>query len=571
MQLVHGWAIPAREARRLLAARYLTFANAWRLVLGGFSALIVLSIAVLQLDHVNDKFQVDATSGVWISLSRSAASGLLYPPLFDGTYYGGTRYMPIPILLPAGLDKLLGNLLVSEKLLTYFFAFLTFGLVYAILRRAGSERLPALALVGGLLATRTGLEAAVAIRWDAPALLCSLAALAVVERRRDPKALVAAGFLCSLAFASKLSAVWAPAAILLWLALYERRRLWVFVCGLAGSLAVLIGTFELASSGRLSKNVLALSLSAYRHRQGVGEHPGGVHFALSILRLDLPGTARVALLLAPFAAVAIGYAVVRHRLSLYHLALPIAALVVFFVYFDPGASTNHLIDVSALTAIVAGSFWAELRARPGALTWTGAAALAAMLLAVGFDPHGWMLTAALLGTAALVAGLVWWTLRSGLEFTWLGAALTVVVVLGGLQFYRQAGFLPEVKVALKSLAGHGDDRYTTRPLAGYVDARDTILAEDPSIPALLGERPVVLDPFAFDRLIRSHPDWSRKLAARVEARDFDELVLQSPIRKADEHFGPEVDAAIEKDYRLAERVRTAASGDAWIYLPAPRR
>ena len=161
-----------------------------------------------------------------------------------------------------------------------------------------------------------------------------------------------------------------------------------------------------------------------------------------------------------------------------------------------------------------------------------------------------------------------WTLRSGIrDFNWLGAAATVIVVFGGYQFYRQTTVFPEVKVAVKTLLGRGDNRYSTHPLAGYVSASDAILSEDASIPVLLGQRPVILDQFSFDRLIRTHPDWGRKLAARVAAGDFDKIVLDDPIEREGAHLGPAVGAQIVRHYRLAHAVTTAASGSYWIYVP----
>jgi hypothetical protein len=193
---------------------------------------------------------------------------------------------------------------------------------------------------------------------------------------------------------------------------------------------------------------------------------------------------------------------------------------------------------------------------------------AAAFTVVWLDDSGWTLVAELLALTALLAACLVWTLRSGVrDFNWLGAAATVIVVFGGYQFYRQTTVFPEVKVAVKTLLGRGDNRYTTHPLAGYVSASDSILSEDGSIPVLLGQRPVVLDQFAFDRLIRTHPDWGRKLAARVAAGDFDKIVLGDPIERQGEHLGPDVTAAIEQHYRQEAAVTTPASGSYWIYVP----
>ena len=51
--------------------------------------------------HFSDDYRVTHVQGVWIAAAESARAGRLYPPLFDGEHYAGTRYMPLPILLNA--------------------------------------------------------------------------------------------------------------------------------------------------------------------------------------------------------------------------------------------------------------------------------------------------------------------------------------------------------------------------------------------------------------------------------------------------------------------------------------
>jgi hypothetical protein len=550
---------------RLSAQSALRFA--WSFALAGFSAVILSSICVLALAHVDDNYLVDPASGVWIGLSKLTESGIFYPPLFDGTHYGGTRYMPIPFLLPAGLDEVIGSLVVSEKLLIYLFAVLTLALVFAILRRHRCPTLASLALVAGVLMTWTGILAALGVRWDTPALLFQLAALALVERRRDTRSLVIAGILCSLGVASKLSAVWGAAAIVVWLLLYERRRTRVFVAGFAGSLAVLIGVFELASSGRFLTSLHALSFSAYSGNEGVGEVPFGFHTAVSFLKANLAHEARMAVLILPFVLVALGYRVARRRLTVYDIALPIAAVVLFFSYFDPGVSFNHLIDVTVLATVVVGTLWGDLEGGPGTVTRLTVLAAIAAFFAIWLNLQGWSLILELVALTAFLAGCFVWTHRTGSrDFTWLGAAATLVVIVGGAQFYSLGIVYPEVRVAARTLLGRGDNRFTIHPLAGYVGARDTILAEDPAVPVLLGQRAIVLDPFSFDRLVRTRPQWSQALAARVAAREFDKVVLSNPIERQGAHLGPVVNSAVGRYYRLAKGV-TTPSGPYWIYVP----
>src|SRR5215470_16280801 len=74
-----------------------------RLIAGAVGVLGFGSWLILAAAHRDDLYRAGFVAGAWLELVRSAAHGLLYPPLFDGGYFGGTRYMPLTILLMSGL------------------------------------------------------------------------------------------------------------------------------------------------------------------------------------------------------------------------------------------------------------------------------------------------------------------------------------------------------------------------------------------------------------------------------------------------------------------------------------
>ena len=74
-------------------------------------ALVVLLAVV----HANDRYDVGAASGSWMGLAAAARNGVWYPPVFANGFYGGTRYMPLPILLQAGASFAAANLLLSAR------------------------------------------------------------------------------------------------------------------------------------------------------------------------------------------------------------------------------------------------------------------------------------------------------------------------------------------------------------------------------------------------------------------------------------------------------------------------
>src|SRR3982751_3350360 len=66
------------------------------------SALLVLgSCAAFALCHLNTGFNLDTGSGVHMGLAAHLNAGRFYPALYDGQYYGGTRYMPLYFVLHA--------------------------------------------------------------------------------------------------------------------------------------------------------------------------------------------------------------------------------------------------------------------------------------------------------------------------------------------------------------------------------------------------------------------------------------------------------------------------------------
>src|SRR5919109_1478572 len=49
------------------------------------------------------------SQGVWMALAQHLNTQGLYPELYDGHAYGGSRYMPLPIVLHAALARVTGE------------------------------------------------------------------------------------------------------------------------------------------------------------------------------------------------------------------------------------------------------------------------------------------------------------------------------------------------------------------------------------------------------------------------------------------------------------------------------
>jgi hypothetical protein len=105
------------------------------------------------------------------------------------------------------------------------------------------------------------------------------------------------------------------------------------------------------------------------------------------------------------------------------------------------------------------------------------------------------------------------------------------------------------------------------PLAGLVLPTDRILSEDPSIPLLLGQRPILLDSFIARYGFREHPEDARALAGRVRAKEFDKIITVAGLEPGGAQFsqqflGPIVNQAVADNYRLAY-----AELDLYVYVP----
>jgi hypothetical protein len=127
---------------------------------------------------------------------------------------------------------------------------------------------------------------------------------------------------------------------------------------------------------------------------------------------------------------------------------------------------------------------------------------------------------------------------------------------------------PHLGGSLKGIAfGAADPRFPRTPLEDYVGTNEVILSEDASIPVARGQQPVVLDPYMLLRILEDRPEWRDRLIRRIDAREFDKVVLLRPLSPmghwyTNVHLGRPIALAIARNYRLDKRV----SGYS-IYVP----
>ena len=498
MATSHAEPVTEAVSRQVLAAACL-----------GFAALAVGSWLLLAAAHVGDAYGVDHVAGTWLGLAQRLGEGTLYPPLYDGESFGGTRYMPLPIVLHGGLGFLVDDYLVAGKLIAYTLMAALLVVVVVVLRRERCSLPVAALLAATLLVTGTGITAATWIRHDTLPVLLQLVAVALVARSTGRNALLGAGALAALALAAKVSAIWAPLAIGLWLLLRDRSRLPLFAAAFLGFGLALLGAFEAITRGRMTENVVELGLSGSRGFESFTWEQSRVRLIFG----EGLGTVRV---LVALALVVTAVALWRRRLTLYQLSLLVLLPILAAVLADRGTSLNQLLDLQVLSVVVLGAAWSS--ARPSA--------------------------------------------RAGLA----------IVVLGtGVVSYAQNVEPVDAAHALV-------DRDTSRvpEIARRLDPGMSLLSENPYVPISLGQRPVVLDAYMLWNIARRDPDARDDLVRRLDAREFDAVVLfYRPEERAEsrfvrfwfdkEHFGPEIVDAIARNYRASAEV-----GGRWIYVPKTR-
>jgi hypothetical protein len=423
--------------------------------------------------------------------------------------------MPIPILLHAGAARITGEYLIAGKIVGYLTVVALLIGIFVVLRRLACPVPVALALSAITVVTNSGFIAATRIQGDALPVVLQLAAVTRVAWHSSRRSAIEAAALSVLAVLSKVSAVWAPLGISLWLLLRDRRRLLPYVASFVALLAVSLAAFQMASQGRMLENLRGLTFAGV---SGVG----ALRQSPINLVWQLASFATATWALVPLAVVGAAASVGRRDAEIFYICLLCETAIMLVVVADEGVTQNHLIDLVVLVVVAAGGVWRRMD--------DGSAPLSI--------------------AAATMAVTVFW----------VGSASFL------LNLY------PEAKHAVKSfMLGRADAELVANPMAGHIAPSETLLSEDPYVPVSLGQLPVVLDAWMLLRLGRRHPEWTDHLATRIEAREFTKIVLTRPFEGNEDwyrtvQFGPAVARAIGHSYRQAESV-----ANYYVYVPTGPR
>ena len=465
---------------RVTRALRLTGVILW-LLAGLFVGLWILLVTL----HLDDAFRLDRASGSQLALVDWLLSGVLYPELFDGSRLGGTFYFPVPIVVNAVLAAPIGDVFVAGKIINALSVVVLSGLVmYSARRLAGLGILGSITLGLVVPMSDLGLWMATTVRWDAIGSVIGLAALiTLVADRGKGRSGWWSGILGALAVFARPTAVWSPLA-LLHKTRGTRNLKRVVISGAVTSIALLLAVL-VASEGRFF-DVVALIIS--------GEMTV-TNLVLAPFRMAVAARNWIAFALVLTPLLLLGGTDPKARV--FRIAFIYSSVITLFVFTEPGAVFNHLLDLLVLGVVLAGFGAKKLQER--------------------FGDEGRVVVA-----LTLVAIAVFGVMR---------VVDTLDIRTGGLW-----------------------TDYPLYPVASLVPPGTTTLFEDPRLAVARGEHPVVLDPVMVSRIPGQVGDDARSwLTAAVSDGSFDRLVLNFPLGSTgqpfeDEDFSVEFWKAAKSNY-----------------------
>jgi hypothetical protein len=474
---------------------------------GALAAVTLLSYVLVTLAHLRDRDTTDFIAGIWIGLASHVNSGTLYPQLYDGFSFGGTRYMPVYFVLHSIVAQLMGrDYVFSGKLLSLVIMISLVTLTFVAIRRLGVSRSFSLLLATLVLLTGPGLQAATSIRADALATLLQLGAVALVAHR-GPRVAVPAAGLAAVAVFTKLSALWAPIAIALWLLLRHRRSFLLFTISFIGFVVVSAFAVQVVSDGHFLDNLATMAFSGIDAGFAVKRSS---LYTLEMFLREAPATWA----LVPFVFGSCALAAKRRQLTVYHFAFLASVVILLVVMADTGTDTNHFVEPIVLGVIILGGLWSD-------------------------SPDASSPIRVLLVIAVLWAGGNAFVLH-------LRPRVQEVVI----HLTRGGGYPQPCGASAGRSCAYVDTLLAT------IRTATRVLTEDPSISVARGEVPVVLDAWAIPKIERRHPDWVAQFAGRVDAAEFDYVILLLRFETVDpdfrlwyrDEFGTTVMSAIKRRY-----------------------
>ncbi len=482
-------------------------------------ALILTAWLVTAIANLDSPLHLKHVSGAWIAMSHWATQGVYYTPLeFDG-HFGGSRFGPLAVALQAAAHKLFDDPIVGPKLLHVFYILALIAGLWTLLgplRLAGHTRLLLAVLP---LCTWIGWTAGLTIRHDPLPAALQVWAVVLIARHAKPSTLgvVLAAVLTGLAFLSKVSALWGAAACFFWLVFLAPKRLALFIPVWWVVVGVGLLLIEHFSGGHFSENMRvclfpdkaaggdsALTKSAYRVALILIVEP--------VLWITLP-------------LGALGAWLGRKHAPYLAWSCLFAALMSAYLMTKAGIDANHLIDLVAVATLGTGMWLSAMRDRRQAHHVPPNSEAA--------TPH--LAWSAIVAATLLIACAVSFASPDRPTGAW----------------GKRAG---QVTDAAADLAGIRPIKSAERRVRDQLEPGEHVLSFNPMVPVLLGEDPVVVDPWMLRIYFADHPEAEAAFARRIAEREFDACVFGIKVGPEldyhPQHFGELTLQTVREHYQL---------------------
>jgi len=436
-------------------------------LIGGVAALTATVLVIDTIVSLGSGMYLNLGSGVWLALARDLHDGVFYRPLWNGSEYGGTRYFPMLFGLTAGLMRLGVNAVAAGVTVSIAGLVMLAAAVTMLLKRLAVPS--AFVLLGSALSIAPYFvhQTAFAIRCEpiaAAFAIFGLAVLSPVETRDHSTArLMLAAAVFVGAFMTKVTCVYAPAAaIVALLASGQSRSALKLAIATTCGALLGLGFVNLASNGRAIESFRACALA---------------------------GSSLVSLLSSTAVTRALQLIATSHLLTTVFLLVGIALI----------ATPKSWLQLPALYLLAAAAITAVIFTSPGTILTSQIvdAYVAAIIVLVVFvaGRHGRALE---LGCLVLTALAVW---TAGQNVARISTMIEQGSVRSGAQERGQL-------------------------IAAVNGCGGPIVSESPLIPILAGQRPLLLDPFAFHVVSLNRPEVGHDLVERIRRREFPCVVFE---------------------------------------------
>lgn len=440
------------------------------------------------------------TSGVWTALAVDLKNGVFYRPLYGDLGYGGTRYFPLHFVLHAVLMEIGLGPVAAGHALEALACLALLFGVYRILRQLGADRPMAACVCLLVLAPKSTQIAYLSIRGDLLPAAFNVLGLAICMAPRVDRRHVLGA---SLLFTLAFSAK--PTSLFGAAAVFLS---FVLSGRVRKAMELLLAT-SLVCAGVFSTMLLATGgrvltiMRTCATTAGFSLLAGWAHLVTwpaQELPIDL------AFIVLGFAGL---FALPRNKLSsIPALFFVTTAVGTAIVLGAAGANINHFLDLQVAALIVFAAWLFGDATREGTL----GLALVAFVTLFALSP-------------------LFWTLRHEGSFGYFDI-------------------------------GHSRGFHDALQFLGKQDK--PILADNPLLPILAGQRPYVLDPWMLTTISEKNPSFAKPMSDAIRHRQFAAIVvednLESPTRPT---FLPvEQTKELEQYYELARKFPTAC-----VYLP----